>query len=215
MSNLHANTGSTTKKKIKESINELIKLPVRKVFPNEPAKLSWTISPVVTAAELKKKHRALFALISPAERRQKQAEWEAIEKNFVVEEPSLASIEDVTELIDDLNSRARESYDARRVMIVRVLAGDQSEADIEDVRLGTGLSAEKLKQAITTGTTKDASGAVVSNGEAADGILQSTIDFLDQLIQQGKDEAKHRRDVAARNAAIKSGEEEPQLAPSF
>lgn len=192
--------------KSKLTINDLIKLPIRKLFPNDPAKLTWTTAPVVTAVEQKVKQRALYSSLKGAERRRKVAEWEDAETNFIIEKPTVEAIEEATELIDDLNARARDSYESRRIMIVLVLAGDQSEEDIDDVRFASGLSPEKLKQAITTGTTRDENGTVISNGVPADGIEQSTIAYLDRLIQQGKDEAKHRRDVAAKNKAMKSGD---------
>ncbi len=198
------NNIKTSKSKL--TINDLIKLPIRKLFPNDPAKLTWTTTPVVSAAEQKVKQRALYSSLKGAERRRKVAEWEDAETNFIIEKPTVEAIEEATELIDDLNSRARDSYESRRIMIVLVLAGDQSEEDIDDVRFASGFSPEKLKQAITTGTMRDENDTVVSNGVPANGIEQSTIGYLDRLIQQGKDEAKHRRDVAVKNQAIKSGE---------
>lgn len=208
-------SNNNTATKIKTTINDLIKLPVRKLFPNDPSKLAWTTDPVVTAAEMKVKHRALYANLKGAERRRKVSEWEDAETNFVIEKPTVEAIEEATELIDDLNSRARSSYEGRRVMMVLNLAGDPSEEDIDDVRFASGLSPEKLKQAITTGTMRGDAGVVVSNGVPAEGISESTIAYLNRLIQQGKDEAKHRREQAARNAAEKSRQEVAALEASF
>jgi hypothetical protein len=208
-----SNTNNTNKTKL--TINDLIKLPVRKIFPSDPSKLAWTTDPVMTAAEQKVKQRALYGSLKGVERRRKVAEWEDAETNFVIEKPTVEAIEEATELINDLNSRGRDSYDSRRIMIVLALAGDQSEEDIDDVRFASGLSPEKLKQAITTGTTRDDNGTVLSNGVPAEGIQQSTVAYLNRLIQQGKDEAKHRRDVAAMNKATKSRAEFADLEASF
>lgn len=208
MSNNNTNTS-----KSKPTINDLVKRPLHKLFPNDPTKLNWSLERPLTLDEQMTKQRAMLAALRGAVRKAQLEEWKDAETNFEVDNET-DDIEEMTELLDELNSRARGVLEARRIKIIRRLTGSVSKEEIDLVKLESRLSPEKLKQAITTGTVKEGS-TVVSNGILVDGVEESTVAYLDRLIQQGKDEAKHRRDKAAANAAEKSRKEVAELEASF
>ncbi len=191
------------------SINSVSEGPLFKLFPNDPMKLTWSFERPTSAQVQLRKNRQMLAQLNPAAYEAQVAAWKDEESNFEVDDEK-DDLREVNALLEDLNRRARGVYEARRVKIVRRLSGSVTEFDIDSVRFLTGgMSPEKVKQAVTTGTVKIGK-TVVSNGVPVSGVEQATIDMLDNLILKGKDEAKNRREQAARNKAaneaIKSGE---------
>jgi len=183
-------------------------------FENDPAKMRWSKTSAPTVEEQKRAARAWFGKLNRKAQASTLEGWEEEAASSRLSDKTMDVLEEQTALIDDLNFRSRETYEARRVTIQECLEGHKSEAEIDKVRAITGFSPEKLKQAVTTGTIK-VGGAYLSNGKPLEGIAQETIDYLDQLIQQGKDEAKHRREQAAKNKAEKSRAEDFDLEATF
>lgn len=215
MSNItQINNESTTETKT-ETINDIISKPFYIRFPNDPAKIFWSRKLAPSAEEMMKKKTAVLGGLTDEMADDLIAEWEDAEKNYKEGDSSLAAITAVTRLIDQANARARDSYEVRRIMIVRELQGERSDRQIEAVRRRSGLSVEKLKQAITTGTVKEGTMAV-SNGVPVDGIQQSTLDYLDGEIEKGKEAARHRKAKAEEakgvSDASKSGDIDTEVA---
>lgn len=174
--------------------------PIYKILADNDAKSYWSKYPSTNKA-LDDFVKSDAAKILPTE--VYETAKSHLSSKDQIDAPSVDLIEQMAKFIDEQNRRARQTYHARRVALIAVLQGQQAEAQVKLIRDKSGLSAEKLRDALMG--TKIVNDKEVPTGKPADGITEKTMTYLEELIQQGKDEAKKRRDKAASNAGVKGG----------
>lgn len=149
------------------------------IFASNPSKTYWSTEPSKTEAEILKEN-PLFATLEGEMRAQFLAH---VAGDDVQTTPNTKTIESMTRSTKEWNLRVLKTREAKKIAVVEVLAGAQSEALVEEVRKAADLSPKELLDILTDG----------------DKAAQTTLDYLAEQYKQNAAVAAARLSKGKKN----------------
>jgi len=156
-------------------------MPIFTIFASNPAKTYWSPEPSQSEEEILKNNPAIAAL-DPETR---ATVLGTMKGDDVLTTPKVATIDAMTKASKDWNNRVAKTREAKKLALIEVLSGAQSEEFIEQVRKTGDVSPKELLKVLTAG------------GKAA----QTTLDFLEAQHKQNAEVAAERLKKGRKNEA--------------
>lgn len=151
------------------------------IFASNPAKTYWSTEPSVSEDVLLQNNPAIAAL-DPETR---ATVLGTLKGDDVLTTPTLSTIDSITKASKDWNNRVLKSREAKRLALIEVLKGAQSEEYVEKVRKTAEMSPKELLEILTAGKMA----------------AQTTLDFLQAKYEQNAAIAAERLSKGKKNAA--------------